>query len=297
MKKSVKSAKAPVFKIIFCTLLSFYTILFIVLLMWMLLSTFKSKSEFDFYPLDFPKKFVFSNYPEVMKKLYIDIVISGVGKVRYSFIEMFGTSLLYSVGCTLVSVGFKAISGYVFAKYNFKLKGFLFSTAMVVMVIPTVGQLASELDIAKAIGFYDNIWGLMIMKGGFGGMAFLIFYSVFRGVPWEYAESAQLDGAGHFRIMLTIMFPMIKATLGFYLLTSFIEYWNDWSVSVVYMPSRPLAAYAIYYFQKSTENVIALGGVPYVLTSSVIFCIPVFILFMIFKKQLFTNLNFGGIKG
>ena len=128
-------------------------------------------------------------------------------------------------------------------------------------------------------------------------MTFLIFYTVFRGVPWEYAEAAQLDGAGHLRIMITIMFPMIKATLGFYLLTGFIEFWNDWNVSVVYLPSMPVAAYAIYFFQNTANNFIKLGGVPYVLTASVIFCIPVFVRFMIFRKQLFTNLNFGGITG
>lgn len=287
----------PWFKIFFFIMLTIYTLFFCLLLAWMIMSTFKGKTDFDFYPMRFPKKLRFSNYPEVFSKLYIDVPVRGVGVVRYNFIQMFLNSVLYSVGCMLVSVGTKAICGYVFAKYNFPCRNFLFSVAMVVMVIPTVGTLASELDIMKNIGFYDNIWALMIMKGGFGGMTFLIFYTVFRGVPWEYAEAAQIDGAGHIRIMLTIMFPMVKATIGFYLLTGFIEFWNDWSVSVVYLPSMPVAAYAIYYFQNSTTNVISMGGVPYVLTASVIFCIPVFVMFMVFRKQLFTNLNFGGIKG
>lgn len=287
----------PLYKILFFTLLAVYTAFFCVLLVWMIFSTFKTKTEFDFYPMRFPEKLKFSNYPEVFANLFIDVPVAGLGVVRYNFVQMFANSLLYSVGCMLVSVGTKAICGYVFAKYDFIGRNFLFNVAMVVMVIPTVGTLASELDIMKAINFYDNIWALMIMKGGFGGMTFLIFYTVFRGVPWEYAEAAQLDGAGHLRIMITIMFPMIKATLGFYLLTGFIEFWNDWNVSVVYLPSMPVAAYAIYFFQNTANNFIKLGGVPYILTASVIFCIPVFVMFMIFRKQLFTNLNFGGIKG
>ena len=296
MKRKQKTSEAT-FRIIVFTVLAVFSIIFVIMLGWTVLNSLKTKEDFNFYPMEFPKQLRFDNYSKVFGVLYIDVLKVGVGMIRYNFSSMFINSLIYAVGCTFFTIFPKAICGYVFAHYNFRMKKFLFNLAMVVMILPVIGALASELSIMKFLGIYDNVLALMVMKAGFGGMDFLIFYTVYKGVSWEYAEAALVDGAGPFKIMMSIMLPMGKATIAIFSLTSFITFWNDWSVNVVYLPSWPVAAYSLYYFQNSTNNVIAEGGVPFILTSSIIFCMPIFVLFIVFKKQMFENLNFGGLKG
>ena len=84
---------------------------------------------------------------------------------------------------------------------------------IVVMLLPIVGSLASELQMLHTIGAYDNVVFLMFMKGGFLGTNFLIFYATFKGISWEYAEAAFIDGASHARVLFTIMIPLAMTTV------------------------------------------------------------------------------------
>lgn len=299
MKKSNRSIPSTVWKVVTFALFAIFSAILLYLFFWTLTASVKTATDFNFYPISLTPKeddWQFGNYIKVFTGLTISVVKPGVGTHEYSFALMFAYSLLYALGCTVVTILSQAVCGYIFAKYKFPCKKILYSAAMVAMVIPAIGALASELEIMKAIGFYDNIWALMIMKAGFGGMNFLIFYTVFRSIPDDFVEAAELDGASQLRIMMTIMLPMAKATIMIFALNSFIGYWNDFSVNITYLPSTPLAAYAIYYFQNSTTTAIALGGAPWVLCSSIIFCLPVLLLFLIFKNKMLANLNFGGLK-
>ena len=78
-------------------------------------------------------------------------------------------------------------------------------------------------------------------------------------------------------------------------LLSFIGYWNDYYIPMIYLPSKPTIAYALYCFQ--TTSVTSVSNVPAKMAGSLIVFIPVFILFLIFKKKLIGNLTVGGLKG
>ena len=163
------------------------------------------------------------------------------------------------------------------------------------MVIPIVGNLPSEIQIARIFGLYDQIWGLWIMKANFLGMYFLVFYGVFKGIPKEYAEAAKVDGAGNFSILFRIMLPMVRNTFFVVMLIKFIEFWNDYQTPLIYLKSYPTIAYGVFYMANSREN--GLSTVPMRMTSAMLAFIPVFVLFMVFQKKLVGNLTVGGIKG
>ena len=296
-RSKLKKGKWGPFRIIMLFLLSVYALTIIFLVVWVLLSSFKSKMDFSDYPLGFPSKFYFENYANIFKELSVPVTIPGVGQRDILLPELFLYSLLYSVGCTAVSIIAKAMVAYVVSKYKFRLAPVLYTVNIVVMIIPIVGRLPSELQLMRAIGFYDNLLALCIMKGSFTGMDFMLLHATFCTVSWEYAEAAKMDGASHFTIMWRVMFPMVKQVILILALTNFITYWNDWNVNVTYMPSYPTAAYALYTFQNSNINSISLGGVPYVLCACTVVMLPILILFFIFRDQLLGEVSFGGIKG
>ena len=279
------------------TLLTIYSITIVFLIVWVLMSALKDKTDFTLNPLHFPEKLYFSNFKNIFKDLYVPLTIRGVGQYKIYLIELFLYSFIYSIGCTLVHIIAKASVAYVIAKYRFRLAGILYAVNIFVMVIPIVGRLPSELQLMKVLGLYDNIWALCIMKGSFTGMDFMVLHAAFSSVSNEYAEAATIDGASHFTIMWRIMFPMVKQVMLILSLTCFIGYWNDWNVNVVYMPSYPTAAYALYVFQNSNSTAIATGGVPYVLCACTVVMTPILILFYIFRKQILGEINFGGLKG
>ena len=135
MKRKQKTSEAT-FRIIVFTVLAVFSIIFVIMLGWTVLNSLKTKEDFNFYPLAFPKQLRFDNYSKVFGVLYIDVLKVGVGMIRYNFSSMFINSLIYAVGCTFFTIFPKAICGYVFAHYNFRMKKFLFNLAMVVMILP-----------------------------------------------------------------------------------------------------------------------------------------------------------------
>ena len=147
------------------------------------------------------------------------------------------------------------------------------------------------------LNLYDKVYGVWLMKCGFLGSNFLIFYATYRGISWEYAEAAFIDGATHSQVLFKIMIPLSATTLGALALMSFITYWNDWKVEVQYMPNFPMIANALYQFQIPGSVEMEADNTPTAMSSFMLVASPLIVVFLIFKDKLMNNLTVGGIKG
>ena len=98
-----------------------------------------------------------------------------------------------------------------------------------------------------------------------------------KSVPYEITESGKIDGAGDFKIFVSLIFPMLKpalATVGLFLA---LGYWNEWYQSSLFLSSKvdvkPLQ-YTLYEVvnkmdQPGTEKEFILGELQAKLNSSV----------------------------
>lgn len=283
--------------ILILVLLVFYAVCILAPFIWAVLTSFKSKDDFKFHKLfQWPESFAISNYVNSLKYLRVQIDTPD-GSSRYVFFpELFMNSMIYSLGCTLIQCSVSCIVAYLCAKYSHhKFTNVIYGIVIVTMILPIAGSLASEIDMAKRLHLFDTFYGIFIMRANFLGMNFLIFYAAFKAIPWDFAEAAQIDGANHFQILFRIMLPMVVPTFLITCLLAFIGYWNDYYIPMIYLPSKPTIAYALYCFQSYTET--AISHTPAKMAASMIVFLPVFILFLIFKKKLIGNLTVGGLKG
>ena len=193
---------------------------------------------------------------------------------------------------------------YAIAKYDFKLKKFFYGVAVVVMLIPIIGSLASEVKFADALHLKDSFLGVFIMKCKFTGIYFLVFYAAFKSISWTYAEAAQIDGASHLRVFLEVMLPLVGSTVSAVFVLLFIEYWNDYYVPMIFMPNKPTLSYGLFRIQSSTDQIdLVINGVrqslttPRKLAACFMACIPILIVFIIFRDKIMGNVTMGGIKG
>lgn len=294
VKPMRKSALKQIFPMVFFVLLLAYAISLIVPILWTLVSSVKGRLDFFNNPFGIPEKFIFSNYFMAFKKLYVIIQTVDGGRNVY-FYEMLLNSIVYAVGGTIVTTLSHCVVAYAVAKYNFKLAKVIYGFVIVAMLMPIVGSLPSELRFITAIGFYDNMLGIILMKSGFLGMNFLIFYATFKGISWEYAEAALIDGASHFTVLFKIMIPLASTTVFATAILSFIAMWNDYQSPMIYLPSFPTMAYGLFKFQFSIDQEI--NSVPMQLAGCTIAMVPIFVLFMLFKDKLIGNIAIGGLKG
>jgi multiple sugar transport system permease protein len=274
--------------------ISLYVISLFIPIVWAVLTSLKGNEDFYYHKFALPEVWEWDNYSTAMTKMCI-WVSTGKRMVPVYTYQMFFNSIIYTVGCTLASVFVHAFVAYGAARYDSFVGRLLHKIVLVTMVIPAIGTLPSEMQLVRALGFYNNMLGMFIMKGQWLGMDFLIFYAAFKGVSKDYSDAASLDGAGHFRIMVSVIFPLVFSTISTLALLSAIGFWNDHNTSLTYMPNIPTIAYGLFRYQFSTDNDIT--SIPMQLAGCMIVVIPIMIIFVIFRNKLIMNVNVGGLKG
>ena len=274
-------------------ILSLYTIGLIMLILWALMTSFKIDDNYLRDPVGWPKIFSFDNYLNVFE--YMRVLVTKNGKQNYVYIEqMLLYSVLYAGGCALIQTFVTALVAYLTSKYECLVSKIVHYSVIVTMILPIVGNMSSMIQILRALHIYDTMIGMYIMKFGYANIYYLIFYAAFKRIPKDYTEYALVEGASHPRIMFKIMFPMVAPLLGTVALLLFINYWNDYQVPYVYLPSMPTAALGLY----ATLNVnTSINETPFKIASGIVVFIPIFIVFMIFRNKIMSNIDEGGIKG
>lgn len=281
------------------TVLILYTLILFFFLFYDFYASLKTRQEFRKSVISLPKDWIggFKNYETAFNAVKIQADMGDGTKKFFYLEEMFLNSFLYSVGCAFTATLVPCLVAYVTAKYRFRFNKVIYYTVIFVMVTPIVGSAPSQIYVMDEIfGLYNSFFGMWFMSANFLGTYYLVFYGIFKGLSWEYAEAAFIDGASHFNVMVRVMFPLIKTTFGVVMLLNFIAFWNNYQTPLVFMPKYPTAAFGVQFFDVASDNTFkANPGVR--LAASVLLMTPVLIIFILFRNKLAGNLTVGGIKG
>lgn len=327
MKNQTRSTKktVTVTKVVFVILfvvLALYTLIMLSSLLWGLITSLKSSNDFENFGnvIGFPNISVegtpyagipsgreallkLANYKIVLEKFVITrrAVYYGLGPeqivhtCKAGFGELLVNTLLYTVGGALIYAIMPALTAYLCAKYPYKLSAILVVVYTLMMCMPIVGSTPFELTFLRNTGLYDNIIGNYIQKMTGSGMYFFVYLAYFKGTSETYREAAQIDGASQFRIMTTIYFPLAIKIIATVFLIQFVALWNDYQTPLLYLPTHPTLAYAVYYVSYEAFEP-ALYHTPPRIAGLMLLAVPIVILFAIFKDKLMGDISLGGIK-
>ncbi len=280
-----KSVSERVILIIMLVIFIVYGFTLLFPLIWAFYNSFKPPVEYDQNSFALPMKWTVENY----QKVFTTVETNGTNVF---------TSLLNSIWMSALSTFLgliaSSLTAYIVAKYKFKASGLIYTIAIFIQIIPLVGSIT---------GMYDLLWGKLqiadnpfliwpIWFGGFG-FSFLILYSAFKSVSWSYAESAFIDGAGHFTTFLRIMLPSVKPILASLFVVNFMGAWNDYMTAYLYMPSYAPLSLAVYLLQSDATRI----AYPVYLAVITISVVPIIVLFISFQKLIMENTSIGGLKG
>lgn len=260
---------------------------------WMMMTSFKGRLDYADSFLGLPARWRFENYTSIFEILKVE-VIRGGQLYEYNVFNMLGNSLILATFGSFFGLLSVVLCSYCVAKYDFKLRKLLFNINIFVMVIPIVGSLANTLTVYRQLGIYNNFLLYMILPGGPFGFNFLLLYGAFKAIPNSYSEAVFIDGGGHLTVFLKIIIPIMMPTLCALYILAFIGSWNDYSASLIYLPSVPTLAYGLYLFQYDSAKYGA--SLPEVLAGFAICSIPSVVLFCSFQKVITKSLTVGGLK-
>ncbi|MBR2375358.1 MAG: carbohydrate ABC transporter permease [Clostridia bacterium] len=296
-KAKQKKGKLSVFTCILCGILILYCIMLLVPWAWGLMSSFKSKWDLRSNMFGLPKEWMFSNYTVVLNRFTVTVESSGPYPTRaVGILEMSYNSIVYSVGMSLSGTFVGAVMAYATARYRYKFSAAIYALVLATMILPLIGSLPSQLQVARALNLHDSMVGIFVMKSYFGGMFYLVFYGTFTSVPQDYTDVAEIDGAGQLTVMLRIIFPFAKSVFFSVFLLNFISYWNDYQTPLLFVPNRPTLAYGLWSFANANHN-NDIKTVPTQLAGCFMMAIPILLLYLLAQNKMMENVSMGGLKG
>jgi sn-glycerol 3-phosphate transport system permease protein len=216
---------------------------------------------------------------------------------RYLFNSFLVTFLI--VAGQVVTAVFAA---YAFAFLEFPLKRTIFVVFLTTMMIPfevtfftnvnTVDSFGELPGVGNLIGL-DTYGALVIpfLATGFG--AFLV-RQAFLSLPHDLRDAAQLDGYGHWRFMTRVAVPLARPSIAALALFSFFGAWNQYLWPLVVTEDDRLRTVQIGLRQLSRAGVDELN---ITFAGTVLAALPLFVLLLIFQKQLVRGLTAGAVKG
>lgn len=211
-----------------------------------------------------------------------------------TFLDMTFNSIWFSVGSMVIALFFESAVTYVVCKYKFKGQNLLYNLVIFRMMLPIVGSLPSAYRVYKAVGLMNSPLILVTATDALSGANFLIMYSFYKSISWEYAEAAFIDGANHFDVYFRIMFPMVMPAVSVLFITGFIGRWNEYMTISIFMDEMPTLSYGLYVFAERCK----MGGNSIIYYAGVtLAAIPCIVLFILFQNTIMQTVHMGGIKG
>ncbi len=281
----MKKTKAEIIIMwIFFAIFIIYAISLIFPFIWVLLNSFKSKTEFFHNMWGFPEVFTIEKWRDSFK----------VTSQGLTILDMFGNSLIFTIVNTFLHVMSCSCAAYIMSKYPFKGRELLMSFLLVVMMIPTTGSISSVYRFYNDSGLINTYLGIFIMNCGGFGVNFLLLYGFYKNLSWTYAEAAEIDGASHFQTYLRVMLPMAIPAITAVSILAGIGQWNDYFTIYMYAPEHATLAVGTQIISNNTQSTM---DYPQLFAIIIFTIIPVLIVYAAFQKTIMKNTAIGGIKG
>ena len=298
MRRDITAGKviARVLKILIYISLIVYCISLMVPIIWMIFTSFKGNIEYSQNIFLWPKKWTLENFPSAYNKFKIS-VLSNNTILSYDFFDMFSISVIWATGVAFLHVLLTTIVAYALSRYKFFGSEFLYLLGIFIMITPIIGSAPSMMVVRRSLGIYNNLLLMMLTthSATFSGLHFMIMYAAFKGIPSSYSEAAQIDGAGHYDIMLKIMIPMMLPTCAVIFVLSFLTHWNEYGTFLIWLPGYPNLSYGIYLFQH--DSVSYGAKITEIMAGFLVAIIPSMTLYLLSQKLINAKFTVGGLKG
>lgn len=146
----------------------------------------------------------------------------------------FANTISRTVLGTFLSLCFTICAAYPLSKKYFPNRTLW--TALIVFTMYFQGGTIPTFLVVKSLGLTDTIWAL-VLPGLVNTFNMIIMRNFFMELPPSLEESARLDGANDFVILLRIALPVSKPIIATIVLWTAVAHWNAYFDSMIYMSS------------------------------------------------------------
>ncbi|MDR1264384.1 MAG: carbohydrate ABC transporter permease [Propionibacteriaceae bacterium] len=275
----------PVATIVWFVVLLALTAVILYPLVWLGFATFKPSSEFGHNFALVPWDATIANFKKVLRG------IAGVPLSRF-----FLNSLLVACLAVVGTLASASMAAYAFARIKFPGAGIFFTGMIGTLLLPFHVIIIPQYIMFNKMGFIDTYVPLVLGKF-LACEAFFVFLMVqfVRNIPRDLDEAARIDGAGHPRIFLSIILPLLRPALITSAIFAFIWSWNDFLSPLIYLtsPEHYTLPVALRLFNDATSS----SDYGATVAASFVALVPVLLFFLFFQRFLIEGVATQGLKG
>lgn len=210
---------------------------------------------------------------------YYDLLIENLW-----FIRGFWNSVFYAMVITVFNLVISLSAAYAFHEASFPGKGILYFFYIVLMMMPLQVSILPNYIGLRDMKLIDTPWAILL-PGIFAPFGVFLMCQYMRGLDSSIVESARLETKSVIRILLYIIVPQVKACVIALFVFTFAENWNMVKQPNIFLKNINLMPLSVLLAVLENVDVMIL------LAGSVIFMLPIIILYMYFHDSLETGLE------
>ncbi|MCZ8519286.1 MULTISPECIES: carbohydrate ABC transporter permease [Paenibacillus] len=256
-------------------------LVFLVPFYFVIVNSFKTFADLLTDPTSLPATLMWDNFVRAWKILKFPTVLTN--------------SLIITVIANLAIAFLSAMAAYRMVRHPNKLNNLLFLVFVAAMVIPFQSIMIPLVRVAKTVGLFDSIFGLVICYIGFGApLSIFMFHGFIKSIPMEIEESAVVDGTSTYGTFFRIVLPLLKPIGVTVILLNSLWIWNDFLLPFLILQNPTLKTIPLatntFFGQYTKQWDLALAAL-------VLGIIPIVIFFLAMQRHIIEGITAGSVKG
>lgn len=208
------------------------------------------------------------------------------------FAKALVNSAIASTVVATSTVFFSSLAGFAFAKLRFRGRNALLLVIVATMMVPVQMGIIPLYMVMVHLHWTDKLQAVVVpfLVNGFG--VFMMRQYASQAVPDELIEAARVDGASTFRIYWSVVLPALRPAASVLALFTFMQTWNEfiWPRAVL-GPDNPTVQYSLALLNSAYFNDYTL-----MFAGTLVATIPLFVVFVVFGRQIIGGIMEGAVK-
>jgi ABC-type glycerol-3-phosphate transport system permease component len=249
---------------------------------WVVITSLKPRSEIytrtpDLWPSD-PQ---WGQYPRVL----------GEGHVGRALLN----SLIVASGTMVICLIVGAMAAYALARWRVRLTRMLLMAVLMTQMFPLVVLVIPLFVTMRKAGLLGTYWSLIVTYLAFSvPLAIWVMRGFIMSIPEELEYAARIDGATRFGAMVRVVLPLAAPGLATTAVLSFLEGWKEFLLALTFINSEDKKTVPLVL-----QSFVGRGDTDWgaVMATSVLYTLPVALVFVLARKHLMTARTGGAVKG
>lgn len=237
-----------------------------------------------------------------------------LGTMGDQIVDSYIITIIHTLLGTIMSLTVMSMYAFVIALKNFRFRK-IYTWVLFFTMLFSGGLVPNYIMNVRYLGIDDSIWIFLLPSLVSAYNVIILRTFILSTIPDSLFEAARIDGAGHFRVFISIVLPLFKAGLATIALFNVVNRWNDWFTGMLYIKNSKLTP--LQTLLKNLQDNIdflkqnsAIAGTPDGLAlldklpdqnlrmaCTIIVIVPILCAYPFFQRYFIQGLTLGSVKG